>query len=86
MAKIKMHKSDKERICRICEKVIGKNETSIVIEGCKVGNKKVNIHFHYDCIYPSVQHVGNYEELNKANEWIEKLKKLEYERESWLDG
>lgn len=55
MAQIKFHTSDRERVCRLCEKPIEKNKTSILIEDCKVGNKKANLHFHCDCLYNGLQ-------------------------------
>ena len=67
MAKMKLHQSDRERICRICEKPIEKNLTSIVIEECKVSNRKVNIHFHYDCIFQSLEKLQeDFEELKNS--------------------
>lgn len=58
MPSLKFHNSDKERICRLCEKPIDKNKTSIMIEACKVGNKKANLHFHCDCLYNGLQQLG----------------------------
>jgi hypothetical protein len=58
MAKMKTHKSDRERICRLCEKPIENGKTSVMIEQCKVGNKKVDIHFHSSCIYYGLQQLS----------------------------
>jgi hypothetical protein len=66
MPSLKFHKSDKERICRLCEKPIDKGKTSIMIENCKVGNKKVNLHFHCDCLYKGLQQLGEQYEFYRT--------------------
>lgn len=66
MAKVKRHKSDKVRICRICEEPIEKGHTSICIENCKVSNRTVDIHFHFSCMYQS---------LEKLDEEVRELEK-----------
>ncbi len=63
MPKLKTHKSDRERICRLCEEPIDKGKTSIIIEGCKVGNKRRDIHFHTSCLYDGLQKLS--EELTR---------------------
>jgi hypothetical protein len=49
MSTVENHTSDRDRICRLCDKPIARGEEAIVMRSVHVANRRVDLHFHRPC-------------------------------------
>jgi hypothetical protein len=59
MARIEKLSSDKDRVCRMCEKPIARGETAYVFRGVHVPPKKKDLHMHVECLCAEL-HMADY--------------------------
>lgn len=49
MSRIEYYKTDRDRICKFCEKPIERGEEAVIIRRIKVSPKVVDLHIHTEC-------------------------------------
>ncbi len=55
MARLEKITSERERICRLCEKPIAKDEIAYVMRGVHVPPKRRDLHMHLRCLIAEIQ-------------------------------
>ena len=54
MSQFKYVTSNRDRICKICSDKIEKNTYGIVLQDVHISPKIVDLHFHVECFYKSL--------------------------------
>lgn len=49
MSSLAYHTSDRDRICKLCEKPIERGERALIMKQVHVPPKRRDLHFHTDC-------------------------------------
>jgi len=55
MARILKKSSDKDRVCRLCEKPIERHEVAYVFTGVHVPPKRRDLHMHLWCLMAEIE-------------------------------
>lgn len=50
MANLEHHTSDRDRICKLCGRLIARGETAVCMKRVRVSPKVVDLHFHSKCL------------------------------------
>jgi hypothetical protein len=59
MARLEKITSERERICRLCEKPIDKDEIAYVMRGVHIPPKRRDLHMHIECLHAEI-HMADY--------------------------